>query len=190
MNPEDKRVVKTKRAIRQALLEKLESKPLSEITIKEISDSACINRKTFYAHYASVDEILSELEDEIVGSVAYFLEEVLFGEYNVGPQYVLQCINTIYAENPQFFENLVSMRNYTFLAEKFKKVFKEQLLRSLKVPEGKTDEASAVLEFFIGGAAALYVDWIRKGKKIPFEQVTSLLAGLVSEGAHAVSGLL
>ena len=36
MNPEDKRVIKTKREIRSALLKILEEKPLSEITVKEI----------------------------------------------------------------------------------------------------------------------------------------------------------
>ena len=121
MNQEDKRVIKTKREIRSALLKILEEKPLSQITVKEIADAACINRKTFYSHYASPDDILSELEDEIVGSIAYFLEDVLIDEYSLGPQYFLQFINTVYASNPQFFENLVSMRNYTFIAEKLKR---------------------------------------------------------------------
>lgn len=186
MNQDDKRVIKTKREIRSALLKILEDKPLSEITVKEIADRACINRKTFYSHYASPDEILSELEDEIVGSIAYFLEDVMIDEYNLGPQYFLQFINTVYASNPQFFENLVSMRNYTFIADKIKKVLKDEILRSMEVPEDKTASASAVLEYFIGGAAAVYVDWIREGKRLPFDDVSRLITGLMLEGIRVI----
>lgn len=186
MNQDDKRVIKTKREIRSALLKILEDKPLSEITVKEIADRACINRKTFYSHYASPDEILSELEDEIVGSIAYFLEDVMIDEYSLGPQYFLQFINTVYASNPQFFENLVSMRNYTFIADKIKKVFKDEILHSMEVPESKTASASAVLEYFIGGAAAVYVDWIREGKKLPFDDVSRLITGLMLEGIRVI----
>ncbi len=186
MNQDDKRVIKTRREIRSALLKILEDKPLSEITVKEIADRACINRKTFYSHYASPDEILSELEDEIVGSIAYFLEDVMIDEYNLGPQYFLQFINTVYASNPQFFENLVSMRNYTFIADKIKKVLKDEILRSMEVPESKTASASAVLEYFIGGAAAVYVDWIREGKRLPFDDVSRLITGLMLEGIRVI----
>lgn len=186
MNQEDKRVIKTKREIRSALLKILEEKPLSQITVKEIADAACINRKTFYSHYASPDDILSELEDEIVGSIAYFLEDVLIDEYSLGPQYFLQFINTVYASNPQFFENLVSMRNYTFIAEKLKKVLKDQILHSIVVPEGRESDASAALEYFIGGAAAVYVDWIREGKQLPFDEVSRLITGLMLDGVRGI----
>lgn len=186
MNQEDKRVIKTKREIRSALLKILEGKPLSEITVKEIADRACINRKTFYSHYASPDEILSELEDEIVGSIAYFFEDVMIDEYSLGPQHFLQFINTLYASNPQFFENLVSMRNYTFIADKLKKVLKDEILRSMEIPEDKTASASAALEYFIGGAAAVYVDWIREGKQLPFDDVSRLITGLMLDGVRGI----
>ena len=190
MNPEDKRVIKTKREIRSALLKILEEKPLSEITVKEIADAACINRKTFYSHYASPDDILAELEDDIVSGIAYFLGDVLVGEYSLGPQYFLQCINMIYATNPQFFENLVTMRNYSFLADKLKRVLKEQVLHCLNIPPERMKKASSVMEFFIGGAAAVYVDWMREKKPVPFEQVSALISELMLNGVRAVENLL
>ena len=190
MNTEDKRVIKTKREIRSALLTILEEKPLSQITVKEIADAACINRKTFYAHYASPDDILSELEDEIVGSIAYYMEDVLIDEYSLGLQYFLQFINTVYASNPQFFENLVSMRNYNFIAEKLKKVLKDQLMKTMEIPADKVLVASGVLEYFIGGAAAVYVDWMREGKQVPFDEVSRLITGLMLDGIRMIPQVL
>ena len=42
---------------------------MEDISISDISAEALINRKTFYAHYASVHEIIAEIEDEITASL-------------------------------------------------------------------------------------------------------------------------
>lgn len=55
---EDRRVQHTKAALRIALLELLEEKPLAEITVTDLADRADIARKTFYAHYYDVKELL------------------------------------------------------------------------------------------------------------------------------------
>ena len=48
----DRRIVKTRKAIRCAFAELLTQKTMQEITIKDIAETADINRKTFYAHYS------------------------------------------------------------------------------------------------------------------------------------------
>ena len=47
-NPTDLRVIKTRQAIRIALISLLSEKELSDITISELSARAQVNRKTFY----------------------------------------------------------------------------------------------------------------------------------------------
>jgi len=53
----DLRVIKTKRAIRQAFAELVSRMPLEDITVSDIAQQALINRKTFYAHYAGVRQL-------------------------------------------------------------------------------------------------------------------------------------
>lgn len=62
---EDLRVRKTKQAIRNAFKEMICEMDLNEITIKELTLRAQINRKTFYLHYQCLDDVMTELEDEI-----------------------------------------------------------------------------------------------------------------------------
>ena len=62
----DLRVVKTRRVIRNTLFEMMSEKPLSKITISEICARAEINRKTFYRHYRTVGDVITELENEIL----------------------------------------------------------------------------------------------------------------------------
>ena len=51
---QDKRVARTRRAIREALLNLMAQRGGADITPKDVADAALINKKTFMAHYASV----------------------------------------------------------------------------------------------------------------------------------------
>jgi len=62
----DRRILKTRRAIRDALISILEEKEIGSITIKEIAERASVNRKTFYAHYASIAELICKIAVSIV----------------------------------------------------------------------------------------------------------------------------
>ncbi|MBR4089483.1 MAG: TetR family transcriptional regulator, partial [Mogibacterium sp.] len=48
----------TERAIEEAFLEILNDRPLSKISVKDITDRCGINRNTFYYHYRDVPELL------------------------------------------------------------------------------------------------------------------------------------
>jgi len=55
--------------LRNALLKLLNRKSIDEITIKELCESADINRSTFYAHYGNVRDVMLEIEIEIKDDV-------------------------------------------------------------------------------------------------------------------------
>lgn len=57
----DLRVIKSKMSIRNAFLRLIEEKGYPNITIKDIAESAMINRKTFYRHYESIDTLCDEV---------------------------------------------------------------------------------------------------------------------------------
>lgn len=57
---ENKRILMTKRLLKEALLESLKTKEMNQITIKEICDASQINRSTFYRHYNNTMDVLEE----------------------------------------------------------------------------------------------------------------------------------
>ena len=61
----DRRVVKTKAAMRQAFTELLNEKPLREIRVKELSERIHINRGTFYQYYRDLYDMRDHLEEEL-----------------------------------------------------------------------------------------------------------------------------
>jgi len=66
---EDRRAVRTRRAIQEAAREMVAQMPASRITVKEVSERADINRKTFYLHYACVEDLLTDLMAEVGGGL-------------------------------------------------------------------------------------------------------------------------
>lgn len=66
----DLRIVKTKQNIRQAFLSLMKEKSYESITVKEIADRACVNRKTFYFHYETKNALYNEIAKEITAVIS------------------------------------------------------------------------------------------------------------------------
>ena len=65
---EDRRIRRTKRLLRQALAEIMNEKEFKDITVKEITDRADLNRGTFYLHYEDKFALLDALIDEALAA--------------------------------------------------------------------------------------------------------------------------
>ena len=65
----DLRIKKTKSSIINAFLELRSKKELEKITVKELCETAQINKSTFYTHYQDIYDLSEQLEDELVTSL-------------------------------------------------------------------------------------------------------------------------
>ena len=61
----DPRVLRTRKLLRDALIELIPEKGYDAITIKDITDRATVNRATFYLHYRDKEDLLDRGFDEI-----------------------------------------------------------------------------------------------------------------------------
>ncbi|WP_323703177.1 TetR-like C-terminal domain-containing protein [Mammaliicoccus sp. Dog046] len=66
---EDRRVRKSKNAIKKAFIELLKENRIEKITIQEISDLADVNRGTFYLNYEDKYALLDEMENEQIEKI-------------------------------------------------------------------------------------------------------------------------
>ena len=62
---EDRRIKKTKKALRKSLFKLLEEKNISQITVTELALAADINRSTFYIYYDDVYDMMDKIQEEI-----------------------------------------------------------------------------------------------------------------------------
>ena len=77
MPGKDHRTRVTKMLIRRAFTDLLRVKPVQSISIKELCEKAGVNRGTFYAHYASVHDLLMQMEDEMLAEINEVLSSLL-----------------------------------------------------------------------------------------------------------------
>lgn len=62
----DKRVLRSKTALKETFVHLLFQKPFQQLSISEIVREANYNRGTFYAHYATKDELLHEVIQDVL----------------------------------------------------------------------------------------------------------------------------
>ena len=191
----DIRVIKTKRAIRDAVLSLLNDHDPREITVREVADVAYINRRTFFAHYDSVLEVVDEVEDEAAAEVIRVLEEgdvsTLRGVYSI--------IRKIYAmsKDPSTtFGKVIGTSARYGTSNKLRSIMSSRLLERFSSKEeggsaaaGADDarlERNAYLSDYIaGGIVALTMRWLTRKDGMSTEEteeVSSLTYDLLVEG--------
>lgn len=68
-NTIDRRILRTKKALRDALTELMKEKIFDEITVSDLTTRADINRGTFYLHYRDKYDLLEQSEEEIIEGI-------------------------------------------------------------------------------------------------------------------------
>ncbi len=68
---EDRRIMRSKRALRDALIVLMEERGLDSFTVNDLCARADLNRGTFYNHFHDKDDLLATFEDEILAELAH-----------------------------------------------------------------------------------------------------------------------
>ena len=77
---QDLRFIKNENLIRETFRKMICEMDYSKISIKELTQRAQINRKTFYLHYSSLDHLLAVLQLEIMDPAVQMIAETSFPE--------------------------------------------------------------------------------------------------------------
>lgn len=65
-NFDDRRVRRSRRLLKESLLELMKRKTFSDISVRDVTDEADMNRGTFYLHYSGTVELLQSLEEDLL----------------------------------------------------------------------------------------------------------------------------
>ena len=191
--PMDKRMLRTREAIRCALLSLLNQKDVSQIRVSELTEKAAISRKTFYLHYSSVDEALQELENEIeqwlLAQLA--LSDVWGNRHDLYS--ILSRMDRALQEHETYSCYLENRRSRYFLMYRLKnsivRMVKEQLQQNIP---GAEEDMEAAADFAVSGVLSMYYEWLTaqqvtlrqladKAQKLLFGAVRGLLGKRTEE---------
>ena len=65
-NTEDRRARRSRKMLKESLLDLMRKKPFSDISVRDVTDRADMNRGTFYLHYAGTVDLLKSLEADLL----------------------------------------------------------------------------------------------------------------------------
>ena len=188
----DRRVLKTKRAIRNALAQLLVEKELDEITVKDVADTADINRKTFYNYYTGIHQVIDEIESGIVFTFDQAIREVDARRDIKNPHVFFEKITTILNQDLDFYSHLFCMRGNLSLSYKITTLLKKKILESfLQEHSCDPQEGEIFVEYAVWGMMAVYESWFNSQRSTPLEEISQKLsvvcvyglAGLLKEDA-------
>lgn len=155
----------------EALLSLLEKKDLPYITVKEICEKAEVNRSTFYLHYETIDDLLSESieymhtlfrrqftgREDIAGRIRHCPKEELL---LLTPEYLRPYLEfvrrhrTLYQaalEKPQLFAADEAYRQL------FQTIF-DPILERFGVP---VHTRVYRMQFYLNGISGVIAEWLR-----------------------------
>ncbi len=177
----DKRVEKTKTALRNALLALLQSKPLDSITITELCKTANVNRNTLYFHYAGIHEILAEIEEQILDEMRPYLGK---SDDNTADS-PLTRLCRIYYQHRDTLRVIISQDCDPNFSNQALELARNSLIHAwMKTDFLSPEQSEKIYTFTVGGSMAILKNWIQSGCR---ESPESVAAFLNKAGASVVS---
>lgn len=177
----DLRIEKTKSYIINAFISLRKTKPLEKITIKELCESAKINKSTFYCHYTDIFDLSDTIETEFVDSIISHLSQ---------PEDILENIEAFAFELFAALESKEELLYILFGNNKFETLAEklENKLKSLifgKYPIYKDDPVKNIqMTFCIQGANIAYLKSRQYGDEIVIPTIVAMVATISNSFHH------
>ena len=147
----DRRIVRTRTAIFNAVFDLLVEKDASKITVLEVCQRADINKSTFYLHYNSMGDCIQRCFQAVLNGIAEISKHIIFDDIRRNPQPIVdKCLDEI-EKNLDF---IVRFKN-SEICGKASKVYKDNLVASIVKNNGFTPENNyieiALVNFAVSG---------------------------------------
>ena len=162
---EDRRVRRTRTNIRRAFLELLDEKNYTQITVTELAERADINRKTFYAYYTGMEDLLFDMEKEILDQYELLCSRVNFFLPNFNGMAYFGKINALIQQNLPLLNRLGRLGVVPDLVVRIKDMTVRNFMENNMGLEDQTDiRIGLTAEFLAMGVLAMFSKWRMEGK--------------------------
>ena len=168
---ENRRTRMTRHLLRTALLELMQEKNLSQITIRELCEQADLNRTTFYLHYTDQTALLRDVEKEVLDQTRAYMKDIHTDRNTIR---LVQTFLEYIRKNDLAFRTLLCRDD----SEHFRRRFVIEL-RSLMAPDlpeyGTPRQTQYTLSFMMFGSLYLVIEWIGNDYQETAEEMARLI---------------
>ncbi len=185
----DRRVIRTRKRIEDAVLSLLNHHTIDELTVKAIAAKADINRKTFYNHHTNVHDVVDAIQTEIVTALTVQFERFDHDAMLHDPSPLLRL-------SAQTLENELAVnvfKNHPLLLSAFMEKLKHAFVDTLiSVYESNHDTPASrsyfTTTFTVSGALDVYLAWLQNPHGVTLEQLSDDIGKIIAEGVISFVG--
>ena len=184
MEPVDRRVRKTRRQLRECLITLLKEKKVQDITVRELTDMADLNRGTFYLHYKDVFDLLEKTEAELQEDFNQLVCKHDAVDLKQRPSVIFNEIYSLVYDNADLIEILLGENGDLNFLNRLKQLIREKCLKDwMEVfRSGNAAAFDAFFSFIVSGCIGLVQYWLQTGLKETPEQMAKLTEHIITKG--------
>ena len=172
----DKRALKTRKALQNAIAELLNEKVLRKITVGEVADLADINRVTFYKHYKDIYDLYEQMEKEVLSDLGML---ILDYQDKTKPDFCTALIDYI-GGNAKIFKMIFSPYNTGELRDKFSKMI-EGLFRLMQTEKNNTQFNDVKIDYYTTYQSKAFIALLEKWVQEDFAQSRDFIIKTAAE---------
>ena len=179
---EDRRVRRTKKMLTQALTQLLQEKQAKDITVKELTELADMNRGTFYLYYKDVYDMLEKLEDNLFASLDKIIETPDPATEENSTQIILQDLFRFIEENREICRLLLSPHGDMNFLHRLNAVLQEKCKNYFRATGVQTTDKrfDYLYNFVVFGCAGAIRAWVNDNCKESPEDMANLVAETIN----------
>lgn len=163
----DRRIIRTKQGIQEALTELLEKKSIDKISVKEITDIAGINRGTFYLHYVDKYDLMEKSINQLMIEISETGSNILnLAQRNIHSELsrkkLVNEFTTLFKyiqKNSRLIKSLTNENSSYSFHHKFNELLKDRLIAKLG-PKQKDVPAIYIVSAFSYSIQGIIRTWL------------------------------
>jgi len=180
---EDKRVLRTKRILRQALAELMQEKEFKDITVTDVVRRADINRGTFYVYYHDVYDLIEKIENEMIEDFRLIHTSYLPGPENKYSQEIVPDLHPLLNQAINYLEKNQAMV-CVLLRASTSDGFKDKMMQvvedfRMSVIHDTHEKEVYLTQFLAAGAVGVMSKWIMQDNRQSKEVLIDMLDELI-----------
>jgi AcrR family transcriptional regulator len=184
----DRRIVRTRERLGDALVELIQEKPFDAISVQDVLDRAHVGRSTFYVHYRNKDDLFLSDVDEFLGLMATMLARRADSSERVAP--VRELFAHVAGELRLYTALVTSGRIHDFLElgqEHFARAIEQRLAELPRARAIAAEQRAAVAHALAGALLALLKWWIDRGMPASPAHMDDCYHRMVWTGANSAA---
>ena len=181
---EDRRVKRTKKQLEKSLIQLLETKPIQDITVRELTELADINRGTFYLYYRDIFDMVSKVEEgyyeRFVDLLDSHQEEPVYRQIEI----FLEDLFCFIGENGQTCKVLLGEHGDIVFTQKLLNVVRERCLKSWEMTRGISEtDFDYRYSFVTSGCIGIIRSWVERNCPEDARKMSKLAFSMIRQGS-------